>query len=678
MTKLKELKKELKVALREIRKNRNVNENKDLAEILEKEIKIKENLKKKGYKTNTLNKILDKFQKYEPNAKLLDSVKYAGRNITRIRFDANKFKRHPFTVQQVQKLSNDITEYMKELYLDGKLMSTMKYGKLGWRSGYFDKIGEDVRLFNPADSGFELKADPKIDSFVVYTYFKPNAAGGNDDDNNDCLYNCLSEMIIRINEYWETPESFKKYLGLKRKDKVPIELIPKIETKLKTFQINIRGDHIYSSTVKSQKIINLTLINEHYEIDKLFKKKKICRYINFREKQPLLYDKLTFECYNGRHKRILSLEEKNDILFNFKTYSPYILIPRREQTDKEGNIINITIEEEFEKLLKINNVLKTESNGLINLFKSGSYLNAAADLFDKFTAFLSTPDDILQDEAEWISESNIGALIFAEQYEGELYKYDVKSLYPYLMQQSTLKFPIKRGEFIRLESFGEFIQFGIYRCKISLSEDKNINKLFRFNKKNYYTSIALDHAKRLNLKIELIQDDKPNFLYYSRDKLITFNEVFKSYVEFLFPLKEKKIEGAKDILNRLWGLLCQVDKKKYFCDKEITIEDDEDIIDIRPYKNDEDIDIIQTSKMNKRYKTNYARLGPFLIAQGRKHMSNIMYNDRENIYRCQTDGFLTTKKIHQNIDVKIGELKYEGYTELGKIQHCNNKIDTHY
>lgn len=672
MTKLKELKKDLKEAKKELKRGININDNKDLIEILHKEIRIKENLKKKGYKTKLLDKVIKKFDNYDIDAKFLDSVIYAGKNITRFRFDYDKYKQDPFSVKQVQKISNKMSKYLNELGLNGKLMTTMHYGSLGWRPGHFDKIGEDTRLYYPDYIDMD---EPPIRSFIIYTFFKQNPAGGND-FNNDCLYNCLSEYIVLLKSYWETPEAFKKYLGLKRNDKVPISLISKVEEKLRTFQINVRGDYIHSSTIKSEKIINLTLINEHYEIDKTYQKKPICKNINYREKQPLLYDKVSFEIYDGKIKRIISKEEKNELMYNFK--SPYIVIQRQVQKDKEGNIIELTLEEEFDKLIVINNKLKETSKGLINLFKSGSITNAALDLFDRFTKYLNDPDEILQDESEWISESNIGALIFADIFEGELYKYDVKSLYPSLMQQTTFKFPIKRGEFIKLDTFSEYFQYGIYRCKITPSEDENINKLFRFNKKNYYTSISLDHAKSLNLKIELIHDEEPNFLYYSRDKLITANEVFKPYIEFLFKLKENNIEWSKDILNRLWGALCEVDKRKYYCDKPINISEDEEIVEIYPSKNNEDIDIIKTNKINKKYKTNYARIGPFLLSQGRKHMSNIMFQYRNNIHRCQTDGFLSDIKIHSNTIVKIGELRYEGYTEKGEIKNKMNKVNTHF
>lgn len=673
MTKLKTLKKELKEVEKDIRRNKGDKDlNKDLRESLREEIKLKENLRQKGYKTKTFNSIEKKFEKYEPKIKLLDNVKYVGNKVMRIRFDRDKYNGNSFTEKEVKKISDEMSAYMEKKGLKGKIMTSMNYGVLGWRSGYFSDIGDDVRLYNPADSHINMEIVPQIKSFVVYSVIKQNPAGGNDIF-NDCLYNCLKDVLhIRLKTYFPTPESLKRYLGLKRCDKVPLDCIEKIEQKLKSFQINVRGDYIYTSTVKSEKVINLLLIGEHYLVDA--QKRKQLVNINFDEKIPLLYDKLTFEIYDGKEKRKISIEEK----YKLNSFSSKYIIIDRERQRPKGGYIEISLEEEYNKLIPIIENLKRESNGMINLYKSGNYKNTALHLFDSLTQYINRPEEILQDEAEWIKEASIGAIIFSECYEGELYKYDVKSMYPHLMTQQSLKFPLKRGEFQKLEQLPEYPQFGIYRCKILKSDNKDINKLFRFSEKNYYTSISLQHAKELNLKIELIQDNKPNSLCYSRDKLITFNEVFKPFVDILYDLKNRGVEKSKDILNRLWGALCEVETVKYFCDKEINISSDEEIYELRPYSLNEDIDIIETNKINKRYKTNYARLCPFLIAQGRKYIKDIMFEHKENIYLCHTDGFLINKKIHSNIDVEIGELKYEGFTTNGKINNCNSFVEVHY
>jgi hypothetical protein len=70
MTKLSQLKKDLENTKKDIRKNKNVEINKELAESLQTEIKIKENLRTKGYKTKIFNKIEKKFEEYDPKIKL--------------------------------------------------------------------------------------------------------------------------------------------------------------------------------------------------------------------------------------------------------------------------------------------------------------------------------------------------------------------------------------------------------------------------------------------------------------------------------------------------------------------------------------------------------------------------------------------------------------------------------
>ena len=87
---------------------------------------------------------------------------------------------------------------------------------------------------------------------------------------------------------------------------------------------------------------------------------------------------------------------------------------------------------------------------------------------------------------------------------------------------------------------------------------------------------------------------------------------------------------------------------------------------------------MKTVKINDIYKTPYARLGTFLTSQGRRHMAKILLPEKENIKRVQTDGFLTTKPIHKNIKVSMGELKYEGFTTNGIIKNCVNIVKVEY
>ena len=650
----------------------------DLKKDEENEVNLKGVIRGKGYKYKKLSNYINEIVgKYNPKIVRIKNLKDGNKDLISIRIDENKFEKEnkSFTVKKIKQISDLLSNFLEENKVSGKQMTALRYGDLGWKSGYLRTFGEDTKLYDPNQLyNMEVPYEqPKsIQSFNIYLALGNRAVGGDDDKFNDCLYNCLKYFIFNIENYFKSSCEFKKWLGLKRSDKVPLSLIDKVEMKLKNYQINIRGDFIRSSTVKSLKQINLILSNEHYTVEKV--ERKLTPFIKYEEKLPIMYDKKTFEGFDGIKKWVLTKEERNNILYNPK--SPYILVNREEQgRDDNDNRIVITIEEEYKQFIINADILKIESKGLINLYKSGSYYNAGLSLFDRLTKFMN-PEPLLQDEAIWIKNSSFGAIIWCEQYEGPLYKYDVKSLYPYIMKSSSLRFPIKRGEFRNIKEFNkDYYEFGIYRCEISKSEDDNINKLFKFNFHNLYSSVDLMNATQLNLNVELIQDDKPNFLYYSTDKTIKFCEIFTDYVDILFPLKENKIQKSKNILNILWGALCEIDKKKQYVQTDFEIDDDDEILEIYP-SSDDTSHIIKTTKMNHYYKTPFARLCPFLLSQGRRHMTTILLDIKDNIHRIQTDGFLTDKPLHSITNVKLGELKFEGFTDNGIIKNCINRVNT--
>lgn len=647
----------------------------DLAEMKKDEKNVKNTFRAKGYSSKKLNKYIEKkLGAYDPSIKKINNLVYAGKDIIRIKFDEDKYEKRHFSLNKIQKISDEFTKYLQQKGVTGKLMTSLVYGDLGWKSGKFKDIGEDVDLYDP-DRYYDnnnINKPKNVSSFSMYIALGNKQNAGGNDIHNDCLYNCLKYFIFDLEKYFKTPSDLKTFLKLRRDDKIPWTCIDKIEKKLQTFQINLFGDQIRTSTVQSNKIINITLLNGHYEILKP-NKPSLTPYTKYNEKKVLLYDKVSFEGYDGNKKWVLTKQEKNNIIFHAD--SEYILIHREEQRDENNQVIKITIEEEFDKFIKIADDLKRESKGLINLYKTGSYVNVSLDLFDRMTKYLSNAELPLQDEAIWIDNSSFTSLIWAEQYTGEMYSYDVKSAFAYLMTLNTNKFPIKRGEFKLLEKLDDIIQFGIYRCKISPSADENINKLFQFNKSNYYTSLDINYARKLNLQIELIQDTKPNFLFYSADKCVKFGEIFKPIVDLLFDLKEKKVNKAKSILTRMWGALCEINKKKYFVSDTFDIADDEDILEIYPCKNDESCDIIKTTKINNFYKTPYCRLGSFLLSKMRSYMGEMILPYKENIHRIYVDGFISDRLIHTNTDVRLGELKYCGYNLNGTIKNKTNKIE---
>lgn len=183
------------------------------------------------------------------------------------------------------------------------------------------------------------------------------------------------------------------------------------------------------------------------------------------------------------------------------------------------------------------------------------------------------------------------------------------------MQSTHFLIPKKRGEFKRITSeefhAAKFLSYGIYRARIFHNEHSR--KVFKTNVHDYYTQYDIYLAKKLGMEIELIEDGRPNALTYSREKLVTGNILFKDYVSLLFDLKAKGFEGAKPILNILWGALCEkntVDLKYNKKTKELLdVGDDKELLLIRPINDDKVL--TKVVYQTKPYKYNFARLAPF-------------------------------------------------------------------
>lgn len=631
---------------------------------------VKKELKNKNYDKSILRSIEKKMGKYEPEIKLLDkNLHYRNNRVIQLRFKEDENNRNKiYSKENIQDISNKLSHYLNDKNIDGELITTTFYDDAGFKSGHLTDIGQDVQLYDPQNiyvDGYIEEPD-YYSKFLIYLIIKPKPIGGNS-KNNDCLFECL-DFYLHDRNPWANGGTLKQYLGLKRNDKIPISLIPKVEEKLKTFQINIIGDYVYSSQIKSNKIISLKLQDEHYSVNRNVDNNKMdMGIIHYKEKKIMLFDKVKYEGYNGYEiKKFTTKKEYYEYLYK----SEYVLINREYNNNK------LTIQQEYDELIQTANELKKHSNGVINLNKTGDYKNTALNLFDRYTKYILNPETISQDEFIWLRNSTMGAVIFSEKYEGPGYKYDVKSMYPSIYR-STNKFPVKRGEFRTLtdKEFNEmkYYQFGIYKCKIYRSDDNNTNKLFKFNKLHYYPHTSLEHAKSLNLKIELIQDDKPNNLYYEREKLIGFNEVFTEYTNFLFSLKEKKVPKAKLLLNIIWGALTQIQKINHIIRENTTtyINEDEKIISIFPDKKNEDIIIVKTYNQNNIYTTNFGRLQPFILARGRFMISEIMKPIKDKIIRCHTDGFISTTDKDIKHGSKIGDLVFEGFCDNCEVINCN-------
>ena len=251
------------------------------------------------------------------------------------------------------------------------------------------------------------------------------------------------------------------------------------------------------------------------------------------------------------------------------------------------------------------------------------------------------------------------------------HSYDINSMYASLLRDVHFKIPIKQGTFYKLTQAEfddlKFYQYGIYRVQIDNDGKPNTRKMFRFNANNYYTTIDLNTAKKLRLKMNIIETGEYNFLGYGKGTTVTGSVLFKSFVDMLYKMRvEHKNNDFKKILNLLWGSLCStnIHTYEYNITKELNVNinlDPERHIIVNQFFVRDNIFKIEFCKKDDYFKYPWARLKPFLLAFGRQTITRIIEPYLSSIVAINTDGFKSCVELE---DIKlgdgIGQLRYEG------------------
>ncbi len=608
------------------------------------------------------------------------SKKHNGSHAIRLRF-------HDLNMKEVREYGNHYSEIFADKGIEGYITCAIDLPDLGFRTGLHTDIGNDVELydFDQYDSWTRIAkmVKPYTDKTVVKTFdmyiykSNPKPTGGRGLDKKDkfCFYKCVKSVYPEQTiPNLPTAHKFMKRFGLKDDDAVDISLIPAIEDTIHC-AVDVIGDHIYQSKNTSLRKIKLLLQNGHYTIVRPESKKNRTLWSKH-ERVPLsaYYKNGEYICYDGEKSFTMTYPEltKEKITYSSK----YIVLPNANI--KETNYIQI--QKEF---CKIADGLKKASSGRINQYKTGGFKSTALNLLYLLTSAQNQEyEDMDNIEALWHESCMNGGKIYTKQSSKEyekLYKYDYCSMYPSIMK-SNKTIPIKKGEYQfvsdELKS-KKFFPKGIYRAIVS-----GESSLFTFNPKNYYTNVELNCAKNIfNLEIKFIEDGDYNFLEYTNDKCVKLSSLFEEYVDILFDLKRKKVDGAKQILNILWGALCEKfkDKSKKRCreiDTSVTFDIPEhcelqDIVTV----NTDTVKIIYKNH-TKLYKGELPRIKAFMTAYGREIMYNLLNKHMDNVKLILTDGLLTDKPIFDDIskhkrDATLGDLVKEGYYKNMKIKHSN-------
>ena len=550
-----------------------------------------------------------------------------------------------------------------------------KYEGYGYKSSKTVDLHSDVpvSVFDPRDSDRDSIAT--IQELTLYLIKMPPKKGGTD-FHNDCLFISILKSFDNTKQMptnYKTRAGFKKSLGIPRDDPIGVEHIPEIED-IFQMKINIVGDHVYTSGKAYLKEITIILKNGHFDLQKTHSsnivRKQMMQCVD-KPKKHVIFRVFWVEKRVEFCDGITIWEDKTDGIkaYDFLNRQPqhpksefwFLDFKKLKSKKEEDNDLMIL----HKKYIEMITTIYDKTDGLVDLFKCSTMKNATKRaVYFRMRSYGESMESITLNEFHWLEECTIGALIYhltADCY--NTFYYDVNSMYPYRL--NSLYIPIKEGEFNnKAQEYLDIIkndQTKTHFMVILRVRIEGQSLLFKFNKYNKYTNFDILSAIQLGLKIQVINDEEANALYYPLSSCITGSKLFDGYITELYNLKKDGILGAKEALNILWGALVQQKKEKYYV-KDANQEGDisEGIFNsIRTTALGEE-EIKMTNEKTP-YITDLARLKPFLLSSARYKMVQLLKDTPiDDIVRIHTDG-VSLKKMNDKMRVstKMGEMKYK-------------------
>jgi hypothetical protein len=101
-------------------------------------------------------------------------------------------------------------------------------------------------------------------------------------------------------------------------------------------------------------------------------------------------------------------------------------------------------------------------------------------------------------------------------------------------------------------------------------------------------------------------------------------------------------------------------------DKEEELKENQKIVYFKPL--DDTRFIVNYQNNDHIFKTDFARIKPFLLAKGRTKISKLVEPCVDNVMYIHTDGFLVTEEQKKlQTGTNLGDVKYEGFCKTAQV-----------
>jgi hypothetical protein len=519
----------------------------------------------------------------------------------------------------------------------------------------------------------EYSTNKKYDGFETFYIYViknfDNKKGGNDDENNDCLflaiwnaYDCNYDLLPKkINRGYK----LKKFLDLNREDLVDIEKLEKLE-KILNCSFEVFGDASYLSKELKPKHIKLSLIRGHYKLK--IDVKNILLTSGMQNKSVKKEDIYTFYyddddviIYDGKEEKKLNREE---FTTQKNSKEKLFVMSKKEQ-----------LKEEREKYIDKADYFLNNFGDKFNFYQS-QYISKI-NLRNILLCLKGTaePEEIGGIEQYIIDKAFRGGLRYYKKgtYEN-VFDYDYNVMYSHFLTWDKFYFPIKAPEYKTITK-EEIEKWTCYEYGYYLVEPINSHKFMQVKREySWYSHFDLYCFKELDIKFRLKKVNN-NHLFYNADTRINGN-LLRNYVETLFKMKnnckEEYKEDVKTFLSSIYGCLTSKNKKVVYASNNNIIDIEDNLIqNIEHTEKGATLELLDSHKI---FNNNYARIS-FITAYCRLKMIQTLKKHVDNfddIIAINTDGFTTTKEVEGlKIGKEMGEFKVKKYSKF-TIKHLNH------
>lgn len=567
------------------------------------------------------------------------------------------------TNAQIEKIATQISKNEYKKGIRGTCQVSADYN-IGWRNGHSTKIGANTEAFDPVNFPEYQERDVEFDFDQLATRFiiifcpglkLPSDKGGAG-SYNDCLFDALHERLGgKLPKKINTAPKLKEACGVERRAKLGVEHIKILEVILEDIGINVIGDVMHLCDHECKIIVNLCLIKGHYYLSTSKKTLPQTKGTFFTPKPVELLRTYSLgeviSIYDG--KTITTIPPK-DFTALRKLYKFLFIKMARDET----------LESTYDNYIIMQKQMMETSGGKIDMFKYDLISKASMDIWTMHTG-LKLPETIDDIEGDWLDKTFSAGLRYSKVgYTGPYHLYDINSQYPAIMIHPKFQVPIKQGCYMKLTELPSYFKYGMYRCQVMPSDDENVNKLFKFNNKDFYTHYDLTLAKKMNMAMKLY--DGVNFYYYERKECLEYGvKIFGDFVNELYEYK-KAYSPFKKIMNTLYGALCQRDRKTKYVN--ITQENNIELDTLHDMNLSGKMLTVEYSKAGaKPFLHSYARFGIYITSFARFQFVNEILRTKcaPLIVRIHTDSIMTTVPLPLKLSDDIGGWKHE------KSGECN-------